>query len=286
MFPETKIPICLQFLLYHFTAILLTVLLSKIMNDMNLNYTDIGHGKVVLLIHGFCESLNIWKNLEPQISQFNRVISVDLPGFGDSAYNGTPISIEWFSEEIISLLNDLKIESFSVIGHSLGGYVTLALADKYPERIDSFVLFHSTAFDDPEEKKMNRDKMASFIQRNGVEKFMNSFVSPLFAEENRTKCKAAIDELTEDGNRSQEEAVLGTIQAMRNRPDRRSVLTKFNKPILWIVGENDVAVHLNDSLEQLELGKLTQSIVLKNCGHMGMIEKPATTSARIIEFLS
>lgn len=252
-----------------------------------LNYTDSGHGKAVILIHGFCESLHLWHHLEQTLNNFCRVISVDLPGYGDSVCRQTEeISMEWFGEEVIQLADELSLENFSLIGHSLGGYVTLALAEKYAERINSFVLFHSTAFADTEEKKINRDKMVGFIERNGLETFMNSFVAPLVAEENRSKCKEGIKTLTKLGSQSQEDAVLATITAMRDRPSRTDVLSQFNKPILWIVGEADVAVPLTDSLEQLELGTKTESMVLAHCGHMGMIEKPATTTARIVEFLS
>lgn len=250
-----------------------------------LNYTDSGHGKVVVMIHGFCESLNLWSSFEKELSQMARIICVDLPGFGESRYLGEPISMEWFADRINDLMAELNIHSYSVIGHSLGGYVSLALAEKYPNRINSFALFHSTAYADTEEKKINRDKTVGFIERNGVATFMNSFVDPLFAEVNRQKCSTKMDVLIADGKRSNEEAAKATIYAMKNRPDRSAVLQNFGKPILLIIGENDVAVPIEDSLKQSEIGAQTEALVLKNCGHMGMIEKPTTTLLRIKEFL-
>lgn len=250
-----------------------------------LNYTDNGHGKVVVMIHGFCESLNLWASFEEELSKVYRVICVDLPGFGSSRYLGGQISIDWFAEQVHGLLEELKIEQYSVVGHSLGGYVSLALAEKYSSSIDTLTLFHSTAYPDTEEKKINRDKAAGFIERNGVDTFMDSFVDPLFAEPNREKCKTAINDLSADGKRSDQGAVIQTISAMKNRSDRTDVLKHFGKPILLIIGENDVAVPLEDSLNQSEMGGKTESLVLKNCGHMGMIEKPTTTLMRLKEFL-
>ena len=94
-----------------------------------------------------------------------------------------------------------------------------------------------------------------------------------------------MDALIADGKRSNEEATKATIYAMKNRPDRSAVLQNFRKPILLIIGENDVAVPIEDSLKQSEIGEQTEALVLKNCGHMGMIEKPTTTLLRIKEFL-
>ena len=250
-----------------------------------LNYTDNGHGKIIVLLHGFCESLNLWKQIEEQLSCFCRVICIDLPGYGDSRYLGEKISMEWFADQVDDLTQELNIKSYSVVGHSLGGYVSLALAEKFPVKIETMTLFHSTAFADTEEKKINRDKAAGFIERNGVDTFMNSFVAPLFAEPNREKCKADIANLSQDGRRSDQDAVINTIMAMKNRPDRTSVLNTFNKPALLIIGENDVAVPLEDSLKLAEMGSHTEALILKNCGHMGMFEKPSTTLTKLKEFL-
>ena len=252
-----------------------------------MNYTDVGQGKVVVFIHGFCESLELWKTYEEQLSKFMRVICIDLPGYGTSTFEQVEeVSMTWLGDQVIQLLNKLEVNNLSLVGHSLGGYVSLAIAEKYLNRVDSMVLFHTTAFSDSEEKKLNRIKMAGFIDRNGLSTFMDSFVSPLFAEGNRDKCKVEIENLIADGKRSNQDAVLATIEAMRVRPDRTDVLTQFNKPILWIVGEDDVAVPLEDSLKQIELGDKTQALVLKQCGHMGMIEKPTTTLMRLTEFFA
>ena len=250
-----------------------------------LNYTDNGHGKVVVMIHGFCESLKLWAKFEEEISKVYRVICVDLPGFGDSHYLGEDISIDWFAEQVHDLLQELNIKQYSVVGHSLGGYVCLALANKNALQIETLTLFHSTGFLDTEEKKLNRDKTVGFIERNGVDTFMNSFVDPLFAEQNRDKCKSAINDLVIDGKRSSQEAVIKTIVAMKNRSDRTDTLKDFGKPILLIIGEDDVAVPLVDSVKQSDMGIKTESLILKNCGHMGMIEKPTTTLTKLKEFL-
>lgn len=253
---------------------------------MQLNYSDRGNGQVVVLIHGFCESLRIWDHIENELSRFARVLSVDLPGFGDSRLEGAEVSMEFFGDQILDLLNELGISNFSLVGHSLGGYVALAILERSMSRVDALVMFHSTAYADSDEKRANRDKMAGFISRNGVATFMDSFVGSLVAEPNRERCRTQIESLTNDGKRADQDAVLLTIEAMKNRPDRTAILGQFGGRVLWIIGQDDVAVPLGDSLKQSEIGNRTESLVLKNCGHLGMIEKPTTSLTRLIEFFT
>ncbi len=249
-----------------------------------LNYTDSGHGKVIVLLHGFCESLEIWNYFSDELSKYCRVICVDLPGFGNSTYHGEEISIELLSERIHTLIIGLGITKYGVIGHSLGGYISLALAEMYPSHLQSMVLFHSTAFEDSQEKKESRDKIISFIERNGLSTFMDSFVTPLFAETNRIKCKADIHTLIRIGKKANQDAVIATLIAMKKRKERIFILKDCLVPTLLIIGEKDIAVPISDSLEMTELNDTIQSIVLKDCAHMGIYEKPQTCLAKIKEF--
>lgn len=250
-----------------------------------LNYTDCGHGKTIVFIHGFCENLKIWQAYEEEFSKFSRVICIDLPGFGASNYDEETITIEWFASKVHALLKELNVSTYHVVGHSLGGYIALALAERYPSSLTSMTLFHSTSYADTEEKKLNRDKVISFIERNGLSLFMDSFVTPLFADGNKEKCKESIDFLIKEGKKSNQDAVISTLLAMKNRIDRRHVLAQFNKPLLMIIGEDDLAVPVNTSLEQLEINPKIENIVLKTCGHMGMFEKPNTCLTKLKEFV-
>ena len=254
---------------------------------MELNYTDQGHGDVVVMLHGFCESVEIWNQTARELSKFKRVICIDLPGYGGSnQIEGKDISVNWFSEVILNFLDELSIQNCSIVGHSLGGYVALGMLGIQGHRIDSLVLFHSTSFADSEQKQQGRLKTYSFIERNGLATFMKSFVSPLFAESNREKYEEDIKVLSKVGAQCNQEMVLATILAMKNRAATTEYLEQFNKPILWIVGEQDLAVPLEDSLKQVELGTKTQALILKDCGHMGMFEKPMTTTMRLVEFFT
>jgi pimeloyl-ACP methyl ester carboxylesterase len=251
-----------------------------------LEYNDSGNGFPLVLIHGFCESKALWKYCEKELALHYRVIVPDLPGFGESRLQESKVSMEFFADKINELLDSLKIEQCIMIGHSLGGYVTLAFAEKYENRLKGLGLFHSTAFADTEEKKENRNKTIAFIEKHGVSLFAQSFVAPLFSLRNRDRLKAEIEELISIASSSSEEGVIETTKAMRDRPDRTGVLKKTSLPVLFVVGKKDGSVPLEKSLEQCHLAKHSIVHFLSEAGHMGMIENKPETIKIIFNYMN
>jgi len=145
-------------------------------------------------------------------------------------------------------------------------------------------MFHSTAFADTDEKKENRDKLVSFIQRNGVELFAKSFVQPLFYRHRREEFAKEIAALQETVIKTSKEAIFGSIEAMKSRPDRTEVLKKANYPVLYIIGNQDLAVPLEQSKAQCYIAQDSTAYFLENVAHMGMIEERAKTTETLKYF--
>ncbi|MFN3404553.1 MAG: alpha/beta fold hydrolase [Cytophagaceae bacterium] len=251
----------------------------------SVKYTLSGKGPAVVLIHGFCESKDIWKDYHQQLQNKYTIITPDLPGFGESPLQHSEVSIEYFADQIHELLMSLQVENIIMIGHSLGGYVTLAYAEKYPHMLKGFGLFHSTAFADSEDKKINRDRTIDFIKKHGVAPFAESFVEPLFFMRNRKHLEKQILLMKEQTKNTSQESIISTTIAMRDRIDRTEVLKKASCPVLFIVGKEDGPVPLNKSLEQCYLP--IQSVVhfFSECGHMGMYEKKEETLMAVNQFI-
>ena len=250
-----------------------------------ITYSDKGHGPAVILIHGFCESKEIWKGFSESLSLSYRVICPDLPGFGESPLDRDEISMEWFAEELHSLLKLLNITEYVLVGHSLGGYVALALAEKYPSELKGLCLFNSTAYADSEERKINRDRTVAFIQKYGTELFTQSFIEPLFLLKNRQRLKDIITVLKHIAKQSSEKGVLATTLAMRDRKDRTQILLALHCPALLIGGKNDATVPIEKLEEQASLSRNIQLNVIDDCGHMGMYEQPEETLKAVNHFL-
>ncbi|MFN8417095.1 MAG: alpha/beta hydrolase [Cytophagaceae bacterium] len=252
---------------------------------MAIAYTDKGKGPVVLLVHGFCESKRIWKHYQHLLSEHCRVIAIDLPGFGETPLTRSNISMEWFAEEVYQFIRLLKLESVIYVGHSLGGYVGLALTEKHPELIKGLCLFHSTAYADSDDRKAGRDKTIAFIEKYGVQVFADSFVQQLFYPKNRAALAHEISDVISIAGSSSYDGVIETTKAMRDRKDSTHVLKEFSNPILFIAGKNDQTVPVDKVLEQIVLPQKALLQVLDETGHMGMIEKEEETIKMIKGFI-
>ncbi|UCS94715.1 alpha/beta hydrolase [Echinicola marina] len=248
-----------------------------------IEYTDQGHGSPVIFIHGFCEAKEMWKRFEAELSSHYRVLCPDLPGFGETRWYEENISLEKAAEMLQAWIKGLNLEKPTVIGHSLGGYVTLALAEMMGEELGGIGLFHSTAFADDEEKIGVRNRTITFVKKHGVRKFVDSFVPPLFTEEHRENMKSSIEEVVEIARTTSFEGLVSFTKAMRDRKDRMDILRDFKGKKLMIAGVLDGAVKIDASRKHQEYVDYYHE--LSDAGHMGMFEAEKESLGMVKEFL-
>ena len=240
-----------------------------------LAHTLKGIGPVLVLLHGFCEDSSLWDAYAAHLALRYKVICPDLPGFGASEPEfAEAVGMEYYARRVHELLETLlpSEERVTMVGHSLGGYVSLAFAELYPERLNGIGLFHSTAFADNEEKRQSRDKVAAYIQEKGVAAFTDNFIEPLFYVANRARLAQDIQALKIVASKSSKEGVVACTRGMKERADRTEVLKSIEHPVLFIIGKKDTAVPLEKSLEQCHLPAQSLVYILDKVGHMGMLE--------------
>ncbi|SKC75570.1 alpha/beta fold hydrolase [Ohtaekwangia koreensis] len=228
-----------------------------------------GTGQPVILIHGFPMNSAVWNEFAATISENFKVYTPDLPGFGKSESLSSPFSIDDVATQLLLWIEEQKIQNPVVIGHSLGGYVTLAMAAKNLNLFAGIGLFHSTAYSDSTEKKESRTKTIDFVKKNGALAFTSNFIQQLFANPEHP----AIARIREIAIQSSEDTVTGYTQAMRDRPARVEVLQQFDKPVLLIAGKKDQSIPAASVEEQAALCKKPVLHVLNDVAHMGMFEK-------------
>src|SRR5258705_996776 len=213
----------------------------------NIFYRTVGKGKPVVLIHGFAEDGDIWKDqiefLKDHLPTGQAgcyLIIPDLPGSGKSELIND-MSIEGMAE-VIKVIMDIELQKFPLqgaegvlVGHSMGGYISLAFAEKYPGLLSSFALVHSHAFADNEEKKANRLKSIEFVKKNGAYEFLKATITGLFTETWVSNNRETVESQVEKSRSFSDEAIIQYYRAMINRPDRTAVLTNFGQPILFII---------------------------------------------------
>jgi len=241
-----------------------------------------GRGKPVILIHGFCETLEIWNGLAESLAESSEVFSIDLPGFGQSRLPPVPFSLADIGEKVLGWIEREQITRPFIVGHSLGGYIALAMAERGPEKIGGLCLFHSTPYPDSEEKKANRNRGIEFVKVNGGGPFVDTFVPGLFFD----KKDPAIPIVDKIARNTSQETLLAYTAAMRDRPTSIDIFKKFERPVLILVGDKDAVIPLESVQEYARLANNGLVQILNGAGHMGMFEQPLRVRDILKGFLS
>ncbi|HEY5461858.1 MAG TPA: alpha/beta hydrolase [Hanamia sp.] len=252
-----------------------------------------GKGQPVLLLHGFAEDGNIWNKQVHDLKENFLLIIPDLPGSGQSEMLDGKCTLNDYAEVVKAIADEVVIKKnkkeatnlFSLVGHSMGGYITLAFAEKYPELLNSFGLFHSSAFADDEQKIATRKKGIEFIKKNGTEAFLKTSIPNLFSEQTQKERPELIAQLINISKNISPEALIQYYEAMIKRSCRTSVLESFSKPILFIAGKYDKAVPLEISLRQIHLPAFSFMHILQHSAHIGMWEESKLSSMYLRNFL-
>ena len=167
----------------------------------------------------------------------------------------------------------------------MGGYILLALMEKYWNQVSAFGLFHSSAFADNEEKKATRRKGIEFINQHGAFEFLKTTTPNLFSPQTKDEKPELISEQVARLDNFSPTALVSYYEAMMQRPDRTEVLRKATVPVLFIMGKYDAAVPVEDGLKQCHLPEKSYIHILQQSGHMGMLEEPGNSSRFLEEFL-
>jgi len=233
-----------------------------------IHFRDQGSGHPIVFIHGFCDSLELWEDFVAPFTADYRVITVDLPGFGQSALLPQPFTLDDVGDALASWIGELNLGQPILVGHSLGGYVSLSMLERHASQMSGVVLFHSTAFADSEERKKVREKVIAFVREHGVALFIETFVPGLFADPS----DPAISETRARMLRNTPEAVVAYAAAMRDRPDRTGLLASAGKPVSILGGMKDTLIPIQDLRSIVEASPGSELFELPNAAHMGMVE--------------
>jgi pimeloyl-ACP methyl ester carboxylesterase len=251
-------------------------------------YRISGNGKPVILLHGFGESGSVWDLQIKELSKDFRCIVPDLPGTGLSTSAITGLSektLEALALKVKEIAEQEGLNKFTLFGHSMGGYITLAFAEKFPGLLDGFGLIHSSAYADSEEKITNRKRSIRFIREQGAPKFLEQMIPTLYGEKFKLEHQDIIDHHLSDALSFDAEVLIAYYEMMISRPDRTGIVSIAQNPVLIIMGTEDKAVNLSDSLAQCYLAAESHIEILEASGHMGMKENHERTTIAMKQFL-
>lgn len=251
-----------------------------------LHIADSGVGeKCVVLLHGYLESMYVWDDFLPLLTPHMRVITVDIPGHGVSEVKGEVHTMEYVADVLKDMLDAMGLEKVTLVGHSMGGYVSLAFCSKYAERLDGLVLLSSSPFPDSELKRENRRREIALVKLGKKDALARVAPEAGFAEHNRTRLRSYIDDLVEQVHITEDEGIVALLNGMIERVDQNEMLSKCGVKQLFILGKHDNYIPVVAAEEFIKLNPQAKVVWLENSGHMGFIEEPEATAEALKEFV-
>jgi 3-oxoadipate enol-lactonase len=241
-------------------------------NNIELAYSRRGNGPPLVLLHGFPLDHHLWDDVAPLLEDTFDLIIPDLRGFGESETVDTPYAMDDFASDIAGILDQLGIQKSAIAGHSMGGYVALAFARLYPERVRGLALVSSQAPADPPERKEGRHKSAAEVDANGIHGVVET-MTPKFTADARLQALAR-----ESMEKQQPAAYIGALKAMAERTDSTPLLRTFRFPVVIVHGGTDALIPVDRAREVRDAIPGSYYVELKDVGHVPMLEAAKETA--------
>ncbi|WP_372474484.1 alpha/beta fold hydrolase [Capnocytophaga sp. ARDL2] len=239
--------------------------------NSSIRYTDTGKGTCVVFLHGFLENLHLWDEIIQDFSHKHRIITLDLLGHGKSDCIGYIHTMEDQADMLHALLSHLKIRKVILVGHSMGGYVSLAFAELYADNVKGLVLVNSTSRADSDERKENRNRAIEMVKKN-KNLFIRMAIQNLFDTEILDTISDKVEQFTQQALETPTQGVIAASEGMKERNDREVLLHFSPYPKCIIVGKKDPILSAK-AVEEETFENETQFISLP-CGHVAPIECP------------
>ncbi len=254
--------------------------------DTALHICDSEHGeRVVVLLHGYLESILVWDSFVPLIYKSVRVITLDLPGHGISEVQGEVHTMEWLATVVRDMLTQLGIDKCTLVGHSMGGYIAAAFTANYPERVNSLIMLSSTPNADSELKKENRLREIKLIESGKRELLARTTPQNGFAKENLRRLNSTIEEMQDIILLTEDEGIIALLRGMMCREDLNEALQQSSVPQLFIFGEKDGYIPLELSQKIAAAHPQAKTVWFKESGHNSFLEESEAVAATILEFI-
>jgi len=254
--------------------------------NIKLRIKEQGRGDIcIVLLHGYLETLEIWDGFAESLAENYRVVSLDIPGHGESGILGEVHQMDKMAEAVNTVLETLKIDNCILIGHSMGGYVTLAFLDKFPEKLLAFSLFHSTPFADNGEKKENRNREIKLIKEGKKASIYSVNIPKMFADDNLFMFEKEIDTIIKTAQKIPDEGIIALLNGMKERQDRLELLINTKVPYLLVLGKKDNYIPYDIVSEKIGIPNNITKLILEKSGHIGFVEEKEKSVLGIKRFI-
>jgi len=243
--------------------------------DIQLAYDRRGKGTPLVLLHGYPLDHHLWDDVVPLLEDTFDVIVPDLRGFGESTIADSSPTVEDYASDIAGLLDHLGIQKTAIVGHSMGGYVALAFARLYPDRLTGLGLVSSQVLADPPDRKEGRYKSAKDVSENGIDSVVATMTPKFTANEKlQAFARASMEQ-------QQPTAYIGALKAMAERPDSTPLLASLEIPVVVVHGTSDALIPVDRAREVKAALPQAHLVEISGVGHIPMMEATEQTAAAL-----
>ena len=248
----------------------------------NVHYYELGKGKSIVLLHGFLEDSNMWKDIATLVAKTHRVVCIDLLGHGKTEPVEGVYTMDKMAEYVKVVIDYLSIDRLILVGHSMGGYVSLSFAKNYPEMVEGLCLMNSTAAADSTEKKINRDRAIKAVLKNH-KTFIRIAIPGLFAESDRYNYTKEIDEGIKQALTMSPNSITACLAGMKERKDRIAFFREAHFTKMIIIGHEDPILNYQNLINETKNTDI--HVVEFDGGHMSHIENNEEFTYNIMHFI-
>ncbi|MGZ3499178.1 MAG: alpha/beta fold hydrolase [Vulcanimicrobiaceae bacterium] len=254
-------------------------------DDGTLDVGSEGAGDAIILLHGFPLTREIWASQVPALAARMRVISPDLRGMGSSSVSDGPYLMESLAGDVAAVLDQLKIDRATLVGHSLGGYVAMAFCRMYSERVDRLALVCSRLGADSAKTAASREELAQSAEREGsVDPIVDAYLPRLFGEESIGRDSAAFKRAREIARKNDPRGCAAMLRGMAQRVASEDIAEELTMPVLIIAGALDRIVPLEEARAMTGVFPNARLEVMERSGHLPMLEEPELLARVLAEF--
>src|SRR5689334_12618 len=255
-------------------------------NNIQIEYTDTGVGRPIVLIHGYPFNRALWTEQIPALSNSNRIIAPDLRGFGDSDASSETSTMNLLAEDVALLMDQLEIPRATIGGLSMGGYVALAFYKKFPSRVRGLVLADTRASSDTDESKQTRAQQAEKGLSEGMAGIADAMLPKLLTPETVSKRPEIVKFVRDMMLQAKPEGAAAALRGMAEREDQTPLLSKISVPTLILVGSEDAITPVADSEKMQNAIDDSRLVVLDHAGHVSNLERTQQFNDAFLHFLT
>jgi 3-oxoadipate enol-lactonase len=262
------------------------VVTSFYVDDAVLDVASDGNGDAIVLLHGFPLTREIWNSQWPELAKTHRAIRPDLRGMGRSNAPAGPYLMETLAGDLAAILDAMAIDRATIVGHSLGGFVAMAFARMYTERVARLALVCSRLAADSPEISGFRNDLADRIERaNSIEPVVENYVPRLFSTASFEKDSDAVERARAIARSNSPRGAAAMLRGMAQRSESYDIAGDLQMPVLIVAGAADKVVPLSEAQTMRAAFPAARLAVMERSGHLPMLEEPAALTGALTEFV-